>query len=111
MSDLAGALEVLEGNPLPAVLVVQPGNGDGDALAASLRELPEAEIVQHAALWRQRLSAWLAFGGRVVQLLAVLLGLSVLLVGGNTVRLAISARRETLAVLQHLGAHDRLLPR
>ncbi|HLU12908.1 MAG TPA: permease-like cell division protein FtsX [Arenimonas sp.] len=111
MSDLAGALEVLEENPLPAVLVVQPGDGDGDALAASLRELPEAEIVQHDALWRQRLSAWLAFGGRVVQVLAVLLGLGVLLVVGNTVRLDIGARREEIAVLQHLGATDGFVRR
>ncbi|KAA2284651.1 permease-like cell division protein FtsX [Arenimonas fontis] len=110
MSDLAGALEVLEENPLPAVLVVRP-EGDGGALAASLRELAEAEIVQHDALWRQRLSAWLAFGARVVQVLAVLLGLGVLLVVGNTVRLDIGARREEIAVLQQLGATDGFVRR
>src|SRR5690606_41628493 len=61
--------------------------------------------------WRQRLSAWLAFGGRVVQVLAVLLGLGVLLVVGNTVRLDIGARREEIAVLQHLGATDGFVRR
>ena len=110
MSDLAGALDVLEENPLPTVLVVQPA-GDGDALAADLRLLPEADVVQHDALWRQRLSAWLAFGGRVVQVVAVLLGLGVLLVVGNTVRLDIGARREEIAVLQHLGATDAFVRR
>ena len=38
---------------------------------ADLRELPQAEVVQHDAAWRQRLSAWLAFGERVVQVVAV----------------------------------------
>ena len=54
------------------------------------------------AVWRQRLTAWLAFGERVVQVVAVLLGLGVLLVVGNTVRLDIGARSEEIAVLQHL---------
>ncbi len=112
MSDLAGALEVLEGNPLPWVLVVQPGgDGDGAALAAALAALPEVEVVQHDAVWRQRLSAWLAFGERVVQVVAVLLGLGVLLVVGNTVRLDIGARAEEIAVLQHLGATDGFVRR
>ena len=110
MSDLAGALDVLEDNPLPTVLVVQP-KGDGDALAADLRQLPQADIVQHDAAWRQRLSAWLAFGERVVQVVAVLLGLGVLLVVGNTVRLDIGARSEEIAVLQHLGATDAFVRR
>lgn len=110
MSDLAGALDVLEENPLPTVLVVQP-TGDGDALAADLRSLPEADIVQHDAVWRQRLSAWLAFGERVVQVVAALLGLGVLLVVGNTVRLDIGARSEEIAVLQHLGATDAFVRR
>lgn len=110
MSDLAGALDVLEDNPLPTVLVVQP-KSDGDALAADLRQLPQADIVQHDAAWRQRLSAWLAFGERVVQVVAVLLGLGVLLVVGNTVRLDIGARSEEIAVLQHLGATDAFVRR
>ena len=110
MSDLAGALDVLEENPLPTVLVVQPA-GDGDALAADLRLLPEADVVQHDAAWRQRLSAWLAFGERLVQVVAVLLGLGVLLVVGNTVRLDIGARSEEIAVLQHLGATDGFVRR
>ena len=110
MSDLAGALDVLQDNPLPTVLVVQP-RGDGDALAAELRQLPESDIVQHDAAWRQRLSAWLAFGERVVQVVAVLLGLGVLLVVGNTVRLDIGARSEEIGVLQHLGATDAFVRR
>lgn len=112
MSDLAGALDVLEHNPLPHVLVVQPAaDDDGNALAEALRALPEADVVQHDAAWRQRLSAWLAFGERVVQVVAVLLGLGVLLVVGNTVRLDIGARSEEIAVLQHLGATDGFVRR
>jgi cell division transport system permease protein len=110
MSDLAGALDVLEENPLPTVLVVQPA-GDGAPLAAALAKRPEIDVVQHDAVWRQRLSAWLAFGERVVQVVALMLGLGVLLVVGNTVRLDIGARSEEIGVLQHLGASDAFVRR
>jgi cell division transport system permease protein len=110
MSDLAGALDVLEDNPLPTVLIVQPA-GDGAPLAAALAERPEVDVVQHDAVWRQRLSAWLAFGERVVQVVALMLGLGVLLVVGNTVRLDIGARSEEIGVLQHLGASDAFVRR
>ncbi len=110
MSDLAGALEVLEDNPLPAVLVVVPRN-NGGALADSLRALPEADIVQHDAVWRQRLDGWLAFGERLVWVVGALLGLGVLLVVGNTVRLELASRAEEIGVLQLLGATDGFVRR
>jgi cell division transport system permease protein len=110
MSELAGSLELLGENPLPSVLVVQPRD-DGKALAAALRQRPEAELVQHDAVWRERLSAWLDFGERLLWVVAALLGLGVLLVVGNTVRLEIGARREELAVLQQLGATDGFVRR
>ena len=97
-------------NPLPSLLVVTPA-GDEALLAAALESLPEADLVQHDALWRQRLDGWLRFGNRVALVLAALLGLGALLVVGNTVRLDIQARREEIGVLQHLGARDGFLRR
>jgi cell division transport system permease protein len=98
------------GNPLPSLLIVTPA-GDEALLASSLQTLPEAALVQHDALWRQRLDGWLRFGGRVALVLASLLGLGALLVVGNTVRLDIQSRRDEIAVLQHLGATDGFIRR
>lgn len=97
-------------NPLPSLLLVTP-KGDEALLAASLQTLPEADLVQHDALWRQRLDGWLRFGGRVALVLAALLGLGALLVVGNTVRLDIQARREEIGVQQLLGATDGFIRR
>ncbi len=110
MSDLAGALDTLDHNPLPTVLTVLPRD-DGDAVAELLRQRGEVDQVQHDAEWRQRLDAWLAFGARLTWIVAVLLGLGVLLVVGNTVRLDIGARREEIGILQQLGATDGFVRR
>ncbi len=110
MSDLADALDTLDHNPLPTVLTVMPRD-DGDAVAELLRQRGEVDEVQHDAVWRQRLDAWLAFGSRLTGIVAVLLGLGVLLVVGNTVRLDIGARREEIGILQHLGATDGFVRR
>ena len=104
------AIDALDRNPLPSVLVVAPG-GDEALLADSLSNLPEAALVQHDALWRQRLDGWLRFGNRAALVLALLLGLGALLVVGNTVRLDIQSRREEIGVLQHLGATDGFIRR
>ena len=109
-SDLAAQIDALGENPLPSVLVLQPRD-DGSALAASLQALPEAEIVQHDAVWRDRLSAWLQLGARIAWVLAVLLGTGALLVVGNTVRLDIQSRSEEIAVMQLLGATNGFVRR
>lgn len=107
---LDAAVDALDENPLPSVLLVTPA-GDGALLADSLRTAPGVEIVQHDAEWRRRLDGWLRFGGRVALVLALLLGLGALLVVGNTVRLDIQSRRDEIGVLQLLGASDGFIRR
>jgi cell division transport system permease protein len=109
-SGLAEAITAVEGNPLPSVLIVTP-KGDETVLADSLRTLPDVDVVQHDAAWRERLDQWLRFGVRLAWVLAALLGLGALLVVGNTVRLDIQSRREEIAVLQQLGATDGFIRR
>jgi cell division transport system permease protein len=104
------SLDEGEDNPLPSLLVITP-KGDEALLASSLQQLPEADLVQHDAVWRQRLDGWLRFGGRVALVLAALLGLGALLVVGNTVRLDIQSRREEIGVQQLLGATDGFIRR
>lgn len=107
MSDLAGALDLLEGNPLPFVLLVSPAGAaerDPGALVQALQAEGDVESVQYDAAWRARLDAWLALARRTALLLAALLGLGALLVVGNTVRLDLAARRDEIALMQLLGA-------
>ena len=109
-SGLGESLDVLEGNPLPTLLRVTPRD-DETQLVAALSHLPEADLVQHDAVWRDRLRGWIAFGVRLVWVLGALFGLGALLVVGNTVRLDIQSRREEIGVLQLLGASDGFIRR
>lgn len=109
-SDIGDALDLLDHNPLPWVLSLTPA-GDGDALAAELRALPEVQMVRDDAAWRQRLDVWLAFGRRFAWALGVLLAIGALLVVGNTVRLELQSRAEEVQVLQLLGASDAFIRR
>ena len=109
-SGLGASLDALEGNPLPTLLQITP-RGDETGLVAMLERLPEADLVQHDAQWRDRLRGWLGFGERLVWVLAALFGIGALLVVGNTVRLDIQSRREEIGVLQLLGATDGFIRR
>ncbi|KTF41653.1 permease-like cell division protein FtsX [Xanthomonas translucens] len=110
-AGLGDALDALNDNPLPTLLIVTPAAADDAPLAAALSALPQADLVQHDALWRKRLDGWLRFGERLVQVLSVLLGAGAALVVGNTVRLDIQSRREEIGVLQLLGASDGFIRR
>ncbi len=112
MADFADALALLDENPLPAVLVVTPASEvDPLTLARRLHDLPGIDFVQHDAQWRARLSAWLDFGRRLAWVVAGLLGVGVLLVVGNTVRLDIQSRAEEIQTVQLLGATDGFVRR
>lgn len=111
-AKLDEAIDALGDNPLPTLLVVTPTETADDAqLAGALQGLPQADQVQHDALWRKRLDGWLHFGERLVQVLSALLGVGAVLVVGNTVRLDIQSRREEIGVLQLLGASDGFIRR
>ncbi len=107
---LGETIAALDANPLPHLLVITP-TGDEAGLAALLAELPQVDLVQHDAAWRDRLDGWLRFGGRLAWVLAAMLGLGALLVVGNTVRLDIQQRTGEISILQLLGATDGFIRR
>jgi len=116
MSGFAEALEMLPENPLPAVILVQPRleglSGEAaETLARELRALPEVESGQFDRQWVQRLFALMAILHRAVFILAALLALAVLLIVGNTIRLAIMNRRAEIEINKLFGATDAFVRR
>ncbi|MEN9704588.1 MAG: hypothetical protein RLZZ393_467 [Pseudomonadota bacterium] len=115
-SGFGDALGSMTENPLPHVLVVQPSADarravDIDALKQRLSGWKDAEIVQVDADWIQRLNAILDLLRRVLLGTAALLGLGVVAVIGNTVRLEILNRRAEIEITKLVGGSNAFVRR
>lgn len=115
-SGLGDAVDALEVNPLPHLIAVRPAAGHEDAdaieaLAALLKDLPEADIVQADTDWVRRLFAMLEIARRLATLAAGLLAVGVLVIVGNTIRLDIENRRDEIEVTKLVGGTDGFIRR
>jgi cell division transport system permease protein len=113
-SGFGDVLAGLDANPLPPVLLVTPEATTSGELARLRDFLASQPGVEEAALdleWLQRLNAVVSFALRLTYLLALLLGLGVLLVIGNTIRLAIENRRAEIVVVKLVGGTDAWVAR
>lgn len=114
-SGFGQALAILEENPLPAVIVIQPISGlNASQIEDLVKTLGERAEVQHAKLdsaWLQRLHAILDMLKRGALLIAALLAIAVIIIVGNTIRLDIQNRKEEIEVLKLLGATDAFIRR
>lgn len=114
LSGFGDAVSVLDKNPLPAVLVVRPKDTDPASAADLEHQLagnPAVDQVRLDLQWLQRLTAILDIARRVTDILAGLLGLAVIFVVGNTIRLEIGGRRTEIEVSKLLGATDSFIRR
>ncbi len=116
LSGFGNALDALSENPLPSVLVVRPvlGRSDPDSVKRLLDELganPQVELAQLDMQWVKRLFALMEIGRRGVWVLGALLALAVLLVVGNTIRLAIQNQRDEIVITKLIGGTDTFIRR
>jgi cell division transport system permease protein len=115
-SGFGAALDVLEGNPLPHALDVRPRADAAtpermEQLRRYLTAWPEVDIVQVDSEWVQRLNAILELLRRIVAGVALLLGVGVLAVVGNTIRLEIHGRRVEIEVTKLVGGSNAFVRR
>jgi len=117
-SGLSDVLETLGDNPLPDSYVVKlTGFNNGadagrvDAMAAQLRLLQGVDTVQVDSAWVKRLAALLGVLRLALMLLAATLGMVVIAVVFNTIRLQVLTQREEIVVSKLLGATDNFIHR
>lgn len=115
-SGFGDALQYLDKNPLPNVILVYPTSRH--AKPASARELldrllreREVELGKLDIEWLERLHAIVAIAKELVSLIAVLLFVSVILTVGNTIRLNIYNKRDEILVMKLVGATDGFIQR
>lgn len=116
-SGFGEALALLDTNPLPGVLLLSPNptwanEASGvTALIEELKQLSGVDEVQLDLQWLQRMQQILEIGQRIAVLLGFTLSLGVLLVVGNTIRLAIESRREEIQVVKLVGGTNAFVRR
>ncbi len=118
ITGFAETLDTLDENPLPHVLILTPrldllGSAELDinAFSSKLKAFPEVDDVQIDVEWVQRLRAILGIAERIVLVVSILLGLTVLLVVGNTIRLDIENRKDEIRVTRLIGATNTYIRR
>jgi len=116
MSGFGDALQALKDNPLPYAITLRPAPlfdspAAVESLADELKTLPEVDIVQADTEWVRRLDAILGALAQVVRVMAVLLGLGVVVIVGNTIRLDINNRREEIEVVKLVGGSNAFVRR
>lgn len=115
LSGFGAALDQLPDNPLPHTLVVRPSAANTSASMLQLQEelgnLPEAEYVQVDTEWVQRFHAILDIVRQAIAIGAALLGVAIVVIIGNTIRLDIENRREEIEVTKLIGASNAFVRR
>ena len=114
-SGFGDALDALDENPLPNVLLIhlQPDSSSIDIrqLAAELKEESITDSIEYDQGWIERLQAITQAISRVVQAIGFGLGLAVMLIIGNTIRLEIMNRRQEIEVTRLVGGSDDFIRR
>ncbi len=116
LSGFGQSLAYLDKNPLPATLLVTPTQRASKPLAANdlLAKLTREREVDQGKLdieWLTRLEAMARLIEDIVLGVALLLCLSVVLIVGNTIRLAILNQKDAIAIMKLVGATDSFIQR
>jgi len=114
-SGFGTALDHLKVNPLPHTLIVRPDGANTEQSMALLHEelgnLPETDLIQIDTEWVQRLHAILEILRRAIIIGTILLGITIAIIIGNTIRLDIQNRREEIEVTKLIGASNAFVRR
>ncbi|MCX8660846.1 permease-like cell division protein FtsX [Gilliamella sp. B2772] len=115
-SGFDDALDLLADNPLPAVAIIFPVEEAKQTnklhdLQAQLRNIDGVDDVQLDDSWFTRLTALTNMVKSIVWTISIFMIIAVSLVIGNSIRLNIFARRQTIMVMQLIGATEGFILR
>ena len=113
-SSMADLLAGLETNPLPHAFLLKPKSTDVatlDAMRKEIAAMPKVDQVVMDFEWAKKLKRFAVFAERIVALLGLVLGLAVIFVTGNTIRLQILTQKDEIEVSRLIGATKRFIRR
>ncbi len=109
-------LAFLGSNPLPPSIVLMPNKAAArsaplEALKNQLSKIEGIETIRLDLAWTERFSAILAVITRAGILLSILLGLALVLIVGNTIKLLIHNRRDEIEISKLVGGTNSFVRR
>ncbi len=115
-SDVAELLDSLPANPLPATIVLQVRASaqnavDIEQLVRRLEAIDDVEAARYDLAWLRQLKSLVLGAQYLASGFAVILGLGVILVVGNTIRLAVDIRKDEIIVTKLIGATNSFVTR
>jgi len=113
-AGLAEVLDALPANPLPDALTVRLKIRDTRRLESLQKEAstwPQVALVQVDSSWSRKLEAAIGVGQVTALLLAAVLGVAVVAITFNTVRLQMANRRDEIELSRLIGATNGFIRR
>ena len=113
-SGMGDLLAGLTENPLPDAIIFTVRDNQARAIEALHQELAArsgVEEVQVDSAWARRLERLVALGRTIFEAVLVLLGVALVLITGNTVRMQILTRQDEIEVAKLIGATDAFIRR
>ena len=115
-SNMGEVIATLAENPLPYTVVVSVGAAqfegeNGRRLQRELEQMPHVAHAQFDITWIRRLDAIAQLTARSASMFAAILGIGVVLITGNTIRVGIHGRRDEIEVAKLCGATDAFVRR
>lgn len=114
VASMVDLLTGLESNPLPHAFLIKPRSAEPAMLETMRKEisaLPKIDVVVMDFEWAKKLQRFATFAERIVALLGLVLGLAVMFVTGNTIRLQILTQKDEIEVSSLIGATRHFIRR
>ncbi|MEI6706170.1 MAG: permease-like cell division protein FtsX [Methylococcales bacterium] len=115
-SGFGAAITVLEKNPLPIVIQVLPKNALKDkkeleSLFKTFEQFNEVDYAQVDMQWVERLQSMVEVARCATALFSFMIGLGVLFIIGNTIRLELQNRKDEVIISKLVGATNAFISR
>ena len=116
LSGFSEVIDLLDHNPLPSIIIIFPkidalNEGKNTQIIDFISRQPEVEVAQYDQPWVKRLYGIIKIIQRFVVIFSAFIGFGVLLIVGNTIRMAIYHHRNEIEITKLFGATNHFIQR
>ncbi len=116
LSGFSEVIDLLDNNPLPSIIIINPKlealtDGGDRRLMEFIYKQPEVELAQYDQQWVKRLYGIIEIIQRCIIIFSAFIGFGVLLIVGNTIRMAIYHHRDEIEITKLFGATNYFIQR